>query len=254
MDRMVYTALNSMQSSLLQRTVSAQNLANMNVPGFRRDLPIFGAPIEATNTVSQEARVYQTILERGVFSDEVGPLNQTGDPLDVAITDKGYFYVQEANGAVGLTRRGDFRTNASGELTNGAGERVLNAGLTPIVLPPYRNMQITEVGQILIEPSGGAPGERVEVGLIATVVPDEGLLLGKGLDGLIRPVEGAELPEPNQLASLRQGVLEGANINTTEELIASIELQRAFEMNMQMISTAKELDEAGASLMRAPNE
>ncbi len=254
MDRMVYTALNSMQTSQQQRVVSAQNLANMNVPGYRRDLPIFGAPTEITNTVSHDARIFQTEMERGTFSDHVGPLNQTGDPLDVAITEEGYFYVQEGNGQVGLSRRGDFRTNAQGELMNGAGELVLNAGLAPIVLPPYRNMQITEVGQILIEPLDGAPGERAEVGLIATVIPDEALQLGKGLDGLIRPVDGSDVPAPNQLATVRQGVLEGANVNTTEELIASIELQRVFEMNMQMISTAKELDEAGASLMRAPSE
>lgn len=254
MDRLVYTALNSMQTSQQQRVVSAQNLANMNVPGFRRDLPVFGAPTEITNTISHDARIFQTEMEKGLFSDDVGPLNQTGDPLDVAITEEGYFYVQEGNGEAGLTRRGDFRTNALGELMNGAGERVLDQALAPIVLPPYQNMQITEVGQILIEPLGGAPGELVEIGVMATIVPDDTRTLGKGLDGLIRPLDGTPVPAPNQLASLRQGVLEGANVNTTEELIASIELQRGFEMNMQMISTAKELDEAGASLMRAPNE
>ena len=49
-----------------------------------------------------------------------------------------------------------------------------------------------------------------------------------------------------------QGALEGSNVNATEELISSIELQRSFELNIRMISTAKEIDEAGSRLLRMP--
>jgi flagellar basal-body rod protein FlgF len=112
-------------------------------------------------------------------------------------------------------------------------------------------MQITEVGQIVIEPIDGAPGEIVEIATIGTVVPDPNTTMVKGLDGLIRNLDGT-LPQPNQMASVRQGVLEGANVNATEELISSITIQRSFEMNMRMINTAKELDEAGTEIMRAP--
>ena len=59
-------------------------------------------------------------------------------------------------------------------------------------------------------------------------------------------------PRPDQTAKVAQGVLEGSNVNATEELIASIDLQRSFELNMRMISTAKEIDEAGSRLLRMP--
>jgi flagellar basal-body rod protein FlgF len=80
----------------------------------------------------------------------------------------------------------------------------------------------------------------------------QGLALAKGEDGQIRPQTGP-LPAPDQAAKVAQGVLEGSNVNPTEELIASIDLQRSFELNMRVISAAKEIDEAGAQLLRAPD-
>jgi flagellar basal-body rod protein FlgF len=233
------------------QAISAQNLANMNVPGYRRDLPAQANSYVLRDDQSFEARMFASETEFGSFASEVGFMDQTGDPFDVAIMEEGYFFVKEGNGEVGLTRRGDLRTDSAGQLVNGGGEMVLDTNMSPITLPPYRTMQITEVGQIVIEPIDGAPGEIVEIATIGTVVPDPNITMVKGLDGLIRNLDGT-LPQPNQMASVRQGVLEGANVNATEELISSITIQRSFEMNMRMINTAKELDEAGTEIMRAP--
>ena len=137
-----------------------------------------------------------------------------------------------------------------GALVTGAGDAVLSQGLTPIVLPPFRNIVIDDIGRITIEPLDGAPGERLEVATIGTI-DAAGLKLSKDEDGQIRPVSGP-LPRPDQTAKVAQGVLEGSNVNATEELIASIDLQRSFELNMKMISTAKEIDEAGSRLLRMP--
>ncbi|NVK06130.1 MAG: flagellar hook-basal body complex protein [Marivivens sp.] len=251
MDRMVHTLMNSMQTVKDLQAISAQNLANMNVPGYRRDLPAQANSYVLRDDQSFEARMFASETEFGSFASEVGFMDQTGDPFDVAIMEEGYFFVKEGNGEVGLTRRGDLRTDSAGQLVNGGGEMVLDTNMSPITLPPYRTMQITEVGQIVIEPIDGAPGEIVEIATIGTVVPDPNTTMVKGLDGLIRNLDGT-LPQPNQMASVRQGVLEGANVNATEELISSITIQRSFEMNMRMINTAKELDEAGTEIMRAP--
>ncbi|NBQ51586.1 MAG: flagellar hook-basal body complex protein [Marivivens sp.] len=251
MDRMVHTLMNSMQTVQDLQAISAQNLANMNVPGYRRDLPAQANSYVLRDDQSFEARMFASETEFGSFASEVGFMDQTGDPFDVAIMEEGYFFVKEGNGEVGLTRRGDLRTDSAGQLVNGGGEMVLDTNMSPITLPPYRTMQITEVGQIVIEPIDGAPGEIVEIATIGTVVPDPNTTMVKGLDGLIRNLDGT-LPQPNQMASVRQGVLEGANVNATEELISSITIQRSFEMNMRMINTAKELDEAGTEIMLAP--
>jgi flagellar basal-body rod protein FlgF len=80
----------------------------------------------------------------------------------------------------------------------------------------------------------------------------EGVDLRKSDDGRIRTVDGSPLPPPDQRARVMQGVREGSNVNNLEELIGTIELQRAFEMNMRMIQTAREVDESGAALLRVP--
>ena len=252
MDRMIYTMMNTIDSSRRMHTISANNLANMNVPGFRRDMPNYEGSAQLSDQQSFESRLFQLETDRSSFSNDTGFMDQTGDPFDVAIMEDGFFYAREGNGEVGLTRRGDLATDAQGRLVNGANELMLNAAFEPIVVPPYRSIQITEVGQVVIEPIGGAEGEKIEIGLLATVVPD-GEQLSKSEDALIRRVDGT-VPEPNQMAIVRQGVLEGSNVNATEELLATIDIQRGFEMNMKMITTAKELDEAGASLMRPPGE
>lgn len=251
MDRLIYTALNSLGNLRGTQIVTAQNLANQNVPGFRRDTLSEGQAFVMEDQGSLEPRAFQIGREQASFSDVSGFMNQTGEDLDIAIPDKGWFYVQpDGDGAPALSRRGDLRVGLAGELVNGAGEAILDQQLRPINLPPFRKIVIDDVGTISIEPIDGAPGERIEVATLATTLAT-GTKLVKGEDGQIRPVTGP-LPRPDQQAKVMQGVLEGSNVNTTEELIASIDLQRNFELNMRIVSTAKEMDEAGASLLRMP--
>jgi flagellar basal-body rod protein FlgF len=251
MDRLIYTALNSLGNLRGTQIVTAQNLANMNVPGFRRDMLAEGQAFVMQDQGALTARAYQVGRETAGFSDLSGFLNQTGEPLDIAISDKGWFYVRpDGGGAPALTRRGDLRVGLDGALVNGAGEAVLDQGLNPIVLPPFRKIVIDELGAISIEPLDGAPGERINVATIATTLATGATLL-KGEDGQIRSATGP-LPVPDQQAKVLQGALEGSNVNATEELIASIDLQRNFELNMRVVSTAKEIDEAGTSLLRPP--
>lgn len=249
MDRLVHTALNSIGNLRDQRTVSASNLANMNVPGFRRDLANEGRAFFIASDQALSSRAMQ--LENGQhgFSREAGLMNQTGQQLDLAIADKGFFYIQPSSGgAPALSRRGDLRVEPDGRLVNGAGDAMLDTALQPIVLPPFRNAIVDEAGNISIEPLGGVAGEKIGIAALATATPDTASLQ-KGADGQIRQPDDA-LPPPDGQARVLQGVLEGSNVNATEELIASIDLQRTFEINLKMISTAKELDEAGARLLR----
>lgn len=251
MDRLVHTALNSIANLRDQRVVSANNLANMNVPGYRRDLQNEGRAfyIESDDALSSRALQLETGQSR--FSQEAGFLDQTGEMLDVAIADKGFFYVQPGSGGdPALSRRADLKVEPDGRLTNGAGDLLLDTALQPIVLPPFRNVIIDDAGVITIEPRGGAPGEQVRIAQFATVNP-EGIELQKGQDGYVRQTDDG-LPNPDQSVRVLQGVLEGSNVNATEELIASIDLQRSFEINLRMITTAQELDEAGSRLLRMP--
>lgn len=254
MDRMIYTALNALSTQRDQRTTQAQNLANMNVPGFRRDLGNEGRTYFADALDTAKVRAFQTETGPAGFLTSTGPLQPTGNELDVAIVDDGYFYIQpDTGGDPALTRRGDLRRSVDGTLINGAGETMLNENMEPIQLDEYREMTITDIGEIWTVAANAEAGAAPQLaGVLATVVPAAETVLRKGPDGQIRDTEG-EVPFPNQSAKVNQGTLEGSNVNTVEELISSIEMQRNFELNIRFVSNASKLDEAAARLLRAPD-
>jgi len=253
MDRLIHTALNSLANLRDNRIASANNLANMAVPGFRRDQVNEGSAHFVVAEDRLPARALQ--LERGVhgFSRAAGPMERTGDPMDLAIADSGFFYVEPPGGGEpALTRRADLQVGPGGLLQNGAGEAMLGTDMQPVVLPPFRELVVDDLGQVLIAPLGGPAGALQQVAVLATVDPPPEIALRKSLDGRIRTLDGSPLPEPDQRPRVLQGMREGSNVNATQELIDSIELQRSFEINLRMIQTAKDIDEAGASLLRVP--
>lgn len=251
MDRMIYTALNALAVNRDSQVAQAQNLANQTVPGYRRDLPNEGDARFLQMIEGLTTRAFQLETGPAGFSEQSGTLARTDEELDVAIADRGYFYVSPENGDPALSRRGDLRRDVEGTLRNGAGDAMLGPDMAPIQVPAYRNIRITDIGEIYIQPLDDPGGEPVLAGVLATVIPPEETALTKGADGQIRPLEG-ELPPPDQRPEVLQGTLEGSNVNPIEELLATMEMQRNFELGMRMVLTAREIDEGGARMMQAP--
>ena len=260
MDRMVQTALNSMKMLMENQVATAHNLSNLSTPGFKQDVVTDFSSIYLNRQEGLEPRIVAA-REVGKFSVEQGMLDNTKNPMDVAINGDGYFVVQPNNAEPAFSRRGDFSVNENGELLDGAGNNVLDAGMQPLVIPAFREINITAQGEILIQPIAAAPGELpVNAGTIATYVPQEGDLLKKSLDGKIRfdpnvNEDGTieQIPiEPNQQAKLAVGFLEKSNVNAVEEMVNTIDQMRKFEMHVKLIQMAEELDQAGTSLLRIP--
>ncbi|MFD0857528.1 flagellar basal body rod protein FlgF [Roseovarius aquimarinus] len=252
MDRMIYTALNALRVNRDAQVAQAQNLANQTVPGFRRDLPNEGASKFLTAMDSATTRAFQLETGPAPFSEMQGALTRTDEELDVAISGDGYFFVQPASGEPALSRRGDLRRDVDGTLRDGAGAAMLGPDMAPITLPAYRDIRITDIGEIYIRPVDEPGGEAVLAGVLATVIPPEDAKLTKGADGHVRGAEGTALPPPDQRGAVLQGTLEGSNVNPVEELLGTMELQRRFEMGMRMMLAAREIDESGARVMQAP--
>ena len=260
MDRMVQTALNSMKMLMENQVATAHNLSNLSTPGFKQDVVTDFSSIYLNRQEGLEPRIVAA-REVGKFSVEQGMLDNTKNPMDVAINGDGYFVVQPNNAEPAFSRRGDFSVNENGELLDGAGNKVLDAGMQPLVIPAFREINITSQGEILIQPIAAAPGELpVNAGTIATYVPQEGDALKKSLDGKIRfdpniNEDGTieQIPiEPNQQAKLAIGYLEKSNVNAVEEMVNTIDQMRKFEMHVKLIQMAEELDQAGTSLLRIP--
>ena len=260
MDRMVQTALNSMKMLMENQVATAHNLSNLSTPGFKQDVVTDFSSIYLNRQEGLEPRIVAA-REVGKFSVEQGMLDNTKNPMDVAINGDGYFVIQPINADPAFSRRGDFSVNENGELLDGAGNKVLDAGMQPLVIPAFREINITGQGEILIQPIAAAPGELpVNAGTIATYVPQEGDNLKKSLDGKIRfdpnvNEDGTieQIPiEPNQQGKLAVGFLEKSNVNAVEEMVNTIDQMRKFEMHVKLIQMAEELDQAGTSLLRIP--
>jgi flagellar basal-body rod protein FlgF len=247
MDRLVYASLAAMRGAMSRQTVLANNLANANTAGFRRELAtarsewIRGAGLQSRATVSDEVTGADM---------SAGSVAATGRDLDVAVNGDALLAVQAKNGEEAYTRRGDLQLSDSGLLTTGDGLPVMGEG-GPITLPPADSVSIGKDGQIFIVPQGGDPANPQAVERLKLVSP-AGSRIDKALDGLFRVENGGTLPaDPD--ARLTPKSLESSNVIVTEMLVQMIEASRSWETQVKMLNEAKSIDQSAADLMRLPD-
>ena len=249
MDRFIHTALNSINMVKDNSFIRSNNLANNSVPGFRSDYHLKTAGTAFIETMdSHVTRGLAIKNNSNNFDASSGTLNETGNEMDVAIRGDGYFITEAATGNA-LSRRGDFSTNMDGQLINGSNATILDSNLQPIVIPPYRSIDFTQTGDIIIEPLNSEPGTREVVATLGLTMPTAPLK--KFPDGEIRYTDGSPIVA-NQDVAVVNRYLEMSNVNLMEELVTSIEDQRVFEINLKLVKTAEDIDRGGSSLIRMP--
>ncbi|HOE98011.1 MAG TPA: flagellar basal-body rod protein FlgF [Candidatus Sumerlaeota bacterium] len=224
----------------------ANNLANVSTPGFKKDRAVFlnylaGGALQAGLTApsggadpAKSAAAWPTAGT--AFTDlSAGPIQHTQQPLDLAIEGDGYFMVEvEGQQAPRYTRAGNFRLNAAGELTTAAGRRILGDSGEPITIDPGLGApEITETGEIFV---GGQ-----QVGRLGMVSFSDPSVLRKWGEGLLMAPPGVEPGEST--GRIRQGYLEGSNVNPIEEMVRMIQAQRIYETQQKALQTADELTE-----------
>ncbi|WP_017672637.1 flagellar basal body rod protein FlgF [Blastomonas sp. AAP53] len=246
MDKMIHINLKAMQGIMNRQTAIANNMANADTTGFRAE--IVNARALYVHGGGLDSRV--STSEAVVGADmKGGTVETTGGALDIALNGDALLAVQAADGAEAYTRRGDLMVTDSGLLTTGDGHPVLGQG-GPITLPAADKIMVAANGAISIIPQGGDPAQPVEVGLLKLVSP-QGSEIKKGRDNLFRvPGDGALPEDPD--ATVTPGALEGSNVNMTEALVDMIEASRAWETQVKMLTSAQEMDDSGASIMRMP--
>jgi flagellar basal-body rod protein FlgF len=244
MDRLIYTALSGMQASMNRQRTIASNMANAQTIGFRAEV-FDQRPV----TIAGEGLQARAMQESGVRSADMsgGEIVETGRPLDVAVEGDALIAVQAPDGTEAYTRRGDLTITAGGLLVNGEGHPVLGeAG--PITLPLNGTPAIAPDGTITVTDPAAPDQPPQEVGRIK-LAGWMGSPIAKGLDGLFRVEGGGVLPR-DEAATVKTGSLEESNVNTTEVLVEMIDAQRLYAMRSKVISTARDIDESGAQLMR----
>jgi flagellar basal-body rod protein FlgF len=212
--------------------VISNNLANVDTPGFKRDLAIFQArhAAEVANGAAAPGMKDKNDLGGGIFflgkvTDYApGTLKRTGIDSDFAMNGDGFFAI-ERDGQKHLTRAGNFMFNSNGRLITQDGDAVLSEAGTPIEIQPDLPWSFTNDGAIVQN------GERFP---LAVERPKELGDLSKVGENMFLPLAETD-PVPQAERDMRNGYVEMSSVKPTLEMLEMIETSRAFEANLNMV-------------------
>ena len=233
--------------------VISNNLANVNTTAFKRDRASFQTlayqVVTAPGAASTAETRYATGLNLGTGVrvqgtqriETQGSLQTTGNGLDMALDGNGYFQVQLPSGQLGYTRAGNFSRSPEGQLVTSEGYQVM-----PGVNIPEGAISVTVGTDGTVSAQMPGQTDLTQIGQIQVAAfPNPAGLQATGDNYLIEtPASGAAtLGNAGQdgRGNIRQGMLEGSNVNVVEELVDMIETQRAYEVNSKMISATDEM-------------
>jgi flagellar basal-body rod protein FlgG len=249
----LHVARTGLDAQSARMRVIANNLANVNTTGFKRDRAEFETlayqMMTAAGAIASGDNQYAIGLNLGSGVQMIGTarvnsqgaLNTTDNPLDLAIEGEGFFQVSRPDGTIGYTRAGNFHLSAEGKIVTSDGlplqpEIQIPEGAQSITIGPDGTVSVTVAGQ-------AEPSEVGKIELARFINPAGLQALGGNLYG---ETAASGTPQIGQAGlegrgALRQGALEGSNVNVVQELVDMIETQRAYEVNAKMVSATDEM-------------
>ncbi len=253
MNRALWSSKTGLDAQQTRMGVIANNLANANTTGFKRDRAVF------------EDLIYQNVRQVGASSSQdtqlpsglnvgtgvrvvateklftQGGLTKTDNSLDIAIQGRGFFEILLPDGTSGYTRDGSFQLNSQGQVVTSSGFP-LQPGFT--VPPNAQSITIAADGTIsVLTPGNSTPQQIGSIQLVDFINPS-GLQAQGG--NIYTETASSGSPQAgtagqNGLGTLMQGSLETSNVNVVEELVGMIETQRAYELNSKAISSIDDM-------------
>ncbi len=234
MIRGIYTAAAGLATATLRLGTVSNNIANASTPGYKQDR----LPDEVGNSVDlmkyavdDQGRPVGTItlgpkIGLSQLDLSAGPIQETTNPLDLAIAGTGFFAVQAADGSTRYTRDGGFHADIDGFLRARDGSAVLDSSNQPIQLPTGTDISVAADGTIQ---AGGNDVAQLQMVDFAA-----GQQLNKVGNGMFTAPNGAQ-PQPAAGVQLYQGYLEGSNVDMTESMVSTMNLVRAYEANQKLL-------------------
>jgi flagellar basal-body rod protein FlgF len=242
MDKLIFTAVSGAEHTLRAQQVHANNLANMDTPGFRANLELEST--QALGGYGYDDR-HLARTEADAVNARAGAVRETGRPLDVAVNGSGYLAVQSGDGEA-YTRAGAIEVDAAGALSV-LGHPLLGEGGAQVVLPQHTAVEIGADGTISIQSPGATTMQVVDR---LKLVNAEGRELTKNEAGLLVPRAGGQLAQ-DPAVTVRPRALEGSNVSAVEEMVATMTLNRSFELQMKLFTASDSMDQAGNRLLGA---
>ena len=253
MIRSLWISKTGMDAQQTQLDTISNNLANVSTNGYKRAHAVFEdlmyQNLRQAGANSSEQTTLPTGLQAGLGTRAVatarnfsqGGLQQSSNPLDIAVRGSGFFEVQMPDGTNGYTRDGAFQVNAQGQLVTNNGYAV-QPGIT--IPANAQSVTIANDGTVSVTLPGQALPQSVGQMQLASFVNPAGLEPKGGniyAETAASGTPNAGTPGQNGLGSLQQGFVETSNVNVVEELVQMIQTQRAYELNSKAIQTSDQM-------------
>jgi flagellar basal-body rod protein FlgF/flagellar basal-body rod protein FlgG len=228
MDSGYYAAMTGLVARTQAMDLAATNLSNAQTPGYRAEQEYFRSVLLGPD--AHDSQLGQTVNNFGIIGGDrlnmsQGAIEQTGNPLDLAIEGEGFFQVQTPQG-LRYTRDGGFHRTPIGQLVTAAGDPVLSATGQLIAVPP---------GQVAIGATGVV---SVDGGVVATLgvftFPKGTELTPEGANRYRAPE--AVLPVISKSMTVHQGAVENANQGVIAGTMNLILVQREAEMMQRALT------------------
>ncbi|MEM9782562.1 MAG: flagellar hook-basal body complex protein [Pseudomonadota bacterium] len=197
----------------------ANNLANASTDGFRAQYAVASEHVMLRGGPS----ISMPRLAAALTDPRPGTLTTTGAPLDLAIDGPGFFLLALPGGGQALSRAGHFVRSGDGTIAAPDGARLLDAAGAPLAVPQG-------AAEVVLSADGALSADGVPFGQIAVIGPSSA---GPRLSGARFALQG--VAEPIEGARLRQGVLEGSNVQPVQALAELIDASRRYEMIQSLL-------------------
>jgi flagellar basal-body rod protein FlgF len=233
MDNALYVGLSRQMTLRRQLDIVANNIANADTTGFKAEQPLVRTEPRAPARTVDGPNPIKFVIDDGLARDfSQGALRTTNAAFDLAIDGPGFFRIQTPNGER-FTRDGHFRLDDTGRIVTQAGQPVLDSGGAEVVIDPKKG--IVEIAR------DGSMSQGIEqVGRLGVFAFADLSVLEKSGDNQFRNTSNQQ-PEPAPGSLLRQGMLEGSNVNPILQVTDMVEVTRAYESLARMMESTQEL-------------
>ena len=253
MIRSLWVSKTGLDAQQTQLDVISNNLANVSTAGYKRSRAVFEDLLYQTVRQPGAQSTQQTQLPTGLqpgtgvrpvaterlFSQ--GNLQNTANPLDVAVNGQGFFQVSLPDGTTAYTRDGSFHLDSQGQIVTSSGYT-----LSPAITIPANAQTITigRDGIVSVTQPGQAAPTQVGSIQLATFINASGLQ-ARGENLYVETASSGtpttNTPGSNGAGVVQQSYIETSNVNVVEELVNMIQTQRAYELNSKAVQTADQM-------------
>jgi flagellar basal-body rod protein FlgG len=223
----LFSAASGMEAQQQQFDAISNDMANLDTPGYQSTILGFHDLLYSNggygSNVATGAGSAAELMGR---NQAQGAIEQTGQPLDVAVQGEGFIEVRRFDGTIGLTRNGRLELNAKRQLTNQEGM---------LVQPPITIPTGVPVDQVSISSNGTVQAAGKAIGKISLVdVPAPDGLVADG-DSVFSATAASGAIRAAKSTTLQQGALEGSNVDLGNEMSKMMTAQQEYSMSSQAV-------------------